>query len=94
MTMTIIDVCLACDTVECGYRIVELEDGRFAFVWGNIRSAEGDELTMTEKESTCGRGVSFHDNYDAAIRAWRECAECLQQSSSKAGDEMLAMLSS
>lgn len=47
--MKVSDVMVACDTVECGYRIVELEDGRFAFVWGNIRAHVGDDVSAVRR---------------------------------------------
>lgn len=91
--MVISDVLLACDTVECGYRVVELEDGRFAFVWGNIAASAGDELPQGyADEPLAEKGIEVYRTYEEAIAAYRQCAEALRQTSSRAGDEMLAIL--
>lgn len=92
--MRVTDVELACDTIECGYRIVELEDGRHAFVWGNIRAHIGDVLP--DEMIDCGRsdrGIEVHDTYEDAESAWKDCAEALCQTGEPAGREMLAVLS-
>jgi hypothetical protein len=87
---TITDVCLTCDAIECGYRIVELSDGRFAFVWGNIRAHVGDTLPVMSP--TCDKGWTAHDSYDAAENAWLECADALADSgATRAADELRAV---
>ena len=95
-SMKVADVLVACDTVECGYRIVELEDGRCAFVWGNIRAHDGDVLPADlVADATAEKGIQIFDGEDAdedAIAAYRDCAEALSQCSASAGDEMLSRL--
>ncbi len=90
----ITDVCIACDVVECGYRIVELADGRFAFVWGNVRAGVGDELPAALFDApTADLGATLHDSYDAAEVAYRQCADALTDSgAARAGAELLSRL--
>jgi len=91
--MKITDVLVACDAVECGYRIVELDDGRYVFVWGNVSASVGDELPPALTDSpTAEKGASVHATYEGALGAYRQCAEALQQTCSRAGDEMLSVL--
>jgi len=91
--MKIADVLVACDSVECGYRIVELTDGRYAFVWGNIRAHIGDVLPPEQAESpTAERGIELFDSYLDAKQSYCRCANALHQTSSQAGREMLAVL--
>lgn len=92
-SLTVTDVCVAADTVECGYRIAELADGRFAFVWGNVRCRVGDTLPADlVADATAERGVSLHDDYAAAERAYRECAAALAVYSDAVSAEMLQPL--
>lgn len=88
--LQVTDVELTLDTMECGYRIVELESGEHAFVWGNIRAKIGDILPADPiGDPTANRGISIHPTYEDAKRAWRDCGEALQQTGIAAGDEML-----
>ena len=91
--MKVTEILVACDAVECGYRIVELQDGRYAFVWGNIRSCVGDVLPQEHVDAPLAdRGVEVFDSYEAAEDSYRKCADALQQTTSRAGDEMLSVL--
>jgi hypothetical protein len=90
--MIVADVLVACDAVECGYRVVELKDGRFAFVWGNIRGHAGDVLPEAEAaDPVCEHGVTVHATYEEAEAAYRRCAEALNQYT-PLGAELLAAL--
>ena len=76
--MTITEILEVCDTAECGYRLVSLADGRFAFIWGNIRSHVGDTLPQDAIDTPlCHRGVTVWDKYGAAEAEYRQCAESL-----------------
>jgi hypothetical protein len=89
-TLIITDVELAYDGEECGYRIVELDDGQHAFIWGNIRSHVGDTLPNDAIESPEGkRGITLHDGFGDAVMAWNDCADALSDSGCmRAGGEM------
>jgi hypothetical protein len=90
--MMVADVLVACDAVECGYRVVELADGRFAFVWGNILAAAGDVLPEADAAGpVCERGVTVHATYEEAEAAYRRCADALSQYT-PLGAELLAAL--
>ena len=92
--MKVTDVLIACDTVECGYQIVELADGRFAFVWGNVLACVGSELPKNLADSPLEeKGVEVFGSYEEAEKSYRNCAEALRETGSRAGDEMMAVLS-
>lgn len=97
------DVVVYCDGVESGYRIVELYDGRFAFVWGNIEARYGVVLPADrEVASRFGghrgdrgdgdRGWRAFATYEEAEAAYRECAAALGQVRPSIEAEMLAAL--
>lgn len=90
----IVEVCLICDAVECGYRVVQLQSGLFAFVWGNIKAGLDDDITdVIAGWNTDEKGVSIHDSYEEAEQAYRECAEALMSDGREmAGREMLSRL--
>ena len=77
--MTITDIMLACDTIECGYRIVELEGGEgFAFVWGNSEWCVGDDIPAEGIEGSTDReGAEVYGTFEMALDAWRDCADAL-----------------
>lgn len=90
MGRVVADVEIACDTIECGYRIVRLVNGQHAFVWGNIRSEKTNILP--EDTGDGSRGYSLHATYEDAIEAYRDCAEALSVYSERMAEEMLAVL--
>jgi hypothetical protein len=88
----IIEALAICDGVECGYRIVELADERVAFVWGNIAAKAGDSLDVESllEKSTDEKGISVHDSYADAEKAWIDCGIALYQGGGeRAAKEML-----
>jgi hypothetical protein len=86
----ITDVELAFDGMECGYRIVELEDDRHAFVWGNISAHVGDVLPQELIDRPTGdKGIEVYDGFGEAIMAWNNCADALSDSGAhEAGGSM------
>jgi hypothetical protein len=86
-TAPIIDVALALDNVGAGYRIVELADRSFRFVWGNVRARVGDRIPADAcRFQTEERGAELADNYDDAVGRWNAHAMGL----STAGDYRVA----
>lgn len=88
--MKVTDVLLRIDTMECGYRIVETDDDRYAFVWGNLRARVGDTLDdKAIQDPTADRGIEVYDTYPDATQAWTDCAEALRvNGETKAANEM------
>lgn len=87
---------IACDAVECGYRIVEVctpTQPRHAFVWGNISARIGDVLPLDAIDHpTADRGITIHPSYEEAERAYCECADAIRVYSPIAADEMMSRL--
>jgi hypothetical protein len=91
--LRIAEIELACDTVECGYRIVRTEHGQHAFVWGNIRARIGDDLPREDAvRPTADRGIEVYESFDEATKAWRDCAVALQVCDQAAGQALLGVL--
>jgi hypothetical protein len=84
------EILICCDSVEHGYRIVELEDGRFAFIWGNVACKVGACLGEYATEA---QGVKFFGSYGEAENAYREYADSLARFESHGVAEMSAKIS-
>jgi hypothetical protein len=79
--LIVADVALALDGIECGYRIVELTDGRHAFIWGNISAQAGDRLPReTAENPTEQKGINIHPLFEDCVADWREVGEALRDS--------------
>lgn len=84
------EVLLALDATECGYRIVELECGEFAFVWGNVPAKVGDVLS---ESAECEKGHEIYATAFDAKCAWARCAGALKHSGAeRACAEMMDVL--
>ena len=106
-SVKVVDVLVSCYATDGCYLIAELSDGRFAFTWGNVITQAGKDLQFPARpgwdapvadlewmlaESTADMGVSVHDTYESAERAYRECAAAIGQCSERAEAEMVACL--
>jgi hypothetical protein len=93
MAMSVAGVIVGCETTECDYRLVELTNGQFAFVWGNISAHVGDTLPQEHIDAPTGeKGIEVFDSYDGAEKSYRRRAEELPKTVSISRDEMLALL--
>jgi hypothetical protein len=92
--LKVTDVLVACDTVECGYRSVTLDDRSFAFVWGNIRAHVGDVLPKELVDSpTAERGVEIAPTFTEACGDYEADALALRlHGDENAAREMLDAL--
>jgi hypothetical protein len=93
MAMNVLRAIVGCETTECDYRLVELANGQFAFIWGNISAHVGDTLPQEQIDApTAEKGIEIFDSYDGAEKSYRRCAEKLPKTVSISKDEMLALL--
>lgn len=89
----VVAVVFANDQHEAGYRIVRLDTGQYAFVWGNIRARVGDTLPQDLIDnSTDEKGITLHKRQIHAEAAYIECALAIAQCNESIGQSMLRLL--
>ena len=66
-----------CTDEGVGFAIVELANGKFAYIWGNIPWDAGQMLRRDVEDNTDEKGVILADTFDVALSEWTGNADAL-----------------